>query len=99
MTVAQAVVEYLSSSTPVDTVDGQDNRERMIPGSSGSSARQCCRGRAGAPAVPVARPDALPFYQARNEQAQAHQSVGYARTPAPPTCAISASSARAPPTS
>ena len=35
MTVAQAVVEYLSKQYTVDSVGGQDFRERLIPGTFG----------------------------------------------------------------
>ena len=35
MTVAQAVVEYLSKQYTVDSVNGVDYRERLIPGTFG----------------------------------------------------------------
>ena len=35
MTVAQAVVEYLSKQYTVDSVGGEDFRERLIPGMFG----------------------------------------------------------------
>ena len=34
MTVAQAVVEYLSQQYTVDSINGVDYRERLIPGTS-----------------------------------------------------------------
>ena len=37
MTVAQAVVEYLSKQYTVDSINGVDFRERLIPGTFGIS--------------------------------------------------------------
>ena len=58
MTVAQAVVEYLSKQYTVDSVGGQDYRERLIPGHVRHlRPRQRCRRRPGPQAVPAARSD------------------------------------------
>ena len=76
MTVSQALIEFLAHQW---TVDG-DIRERTIPGmfgifghgnvaGIGQALKQCN----------VLQPDLMPYYQARNEQAMVHQSVGYAR--------------------
>ncbi len=76
MTVAQALVEFLARQW---TVDG-DVRERTIPGIFGifGHGNVAGIGQALRQANELER-DLMPYYQARNEQAMVHQSVGYAR--------------------
>jgi 3D-(3,5/4)-trihydroxycyclohexane-1,2-dione acylhydrolase (decyclizing) len=80
MTVAQAVVEYLARQYTVDGIGAQEYRGRLIPGvfgifghgnvaGIGQALKQC----------QVRDPALMPYYQGRNEQAQSHQAVGYAR--------------------
>ena len=76
MTVSQALVEFLGNQW---TVDG-DHRERTIPGMFGIFGHGNVAGIGQAlKQLNVDRPDLMPYYQARNEQAMVHQSVGYAR--------------------
>ena len=80
MTVAQAVVEYLSKQYTVDSVGGQDYRERLIPGTFGIFGHGNVAGVGQAlKQYQQLDPAIMPYYQGRNEQAQAHQAVGYAR--------------------
>ncbi|BAU94541.1 thiamine pyrophosphate-requiring enzyme [Corynebacterium suranareeae] len=76
MTVSQALVEFLGHQW---TVDG-DIRERTIPGMFGIFGHGNVAGIGQAlKQYNVEEPDLMPYYQARNEQAMVHQSVGYAR--------------------
>ncbi|KJQ52647.1 3D-(3,5/4)-trihydroxycyclohexane-1,2-dione acylhydrolase (decyclizing) [Microbacterium sp. SA39] len=76
MTVSQALVEFLGHQW---TVDG-DIRERTIPGMFGIFGHGNVAGIGQAlKQVNVEQPDLMPYYQARNEQAMVHQSVGFAR--------------------
>ncbi|MDQ0575860.1 3D-(3,5/4)-trihydroxycyclohexane-1,2-dione acylhydrolase (decyclizing) [Agromyces albus] len=76
MTVAQALVEFLARQW---TVDG-DLRERTIPGVFGIFGHGNVAGIGQAlRQANELEPDLMPYYQARNEQAMVHQSVGYAR--------------------
>lgn len=76
MTVSQALVEFLAHQW---TVDG-DIRERTIPGMFGIFGHGNVAGIGQAlKQFNVEQPDLMPYYQARNEQAMVHQSVGYAR--------------------
>lgn len=76
MTVSQALVEFLGHQW---TVDG-DHRERTIPGMFGIFGHGNVAGLGQALTQANAlEPDLMPYYQARNEQAMVHQSVGYAR--------------------
>lgn len=76
MTVSQALVEFLGHQW---TVDG-DIRERTIPGMFGIFGHGNVAGIGQALAqLNVEQPDLMPYYQARNEQAMVHQSVGFAR--------------------
>ena len=76
MTVSQALVEFLAHQW---TVDG-DIRERTIPGMFGIFGHGNVAGIGQAlKQANVEQPDLMPYYQARNEQAMVHQSVGYAR--------------------
>ncbi|PTT61366.1 thiamine pyrophosphate-binding protein, partial [Arthrobacter sp. HMWF013] len=80
MTVAQAVVEYLSKQYTVDTVGGVDYRERLIPGTFGIFGHGNVAGVGQAlKQYQQLDPTIMPYYQGRNEQAQSHQAVGYAR--------------------
>ena len=80
MTVAQAVVEYLSKQYTVDSVGGLDYRERLIPGTFGIFGHGNVAGVGQAlKQYQQLDPTIMPYYQGRNEQAQAHQAVGYAR--------------------
>ena len=80
MTVAQAVVEYLSKQYTVDRIGTEDYRERLIPGTFGIFGHGNVAGVGQAlKQYQAADPTIMPYYQGRNEQAQAHQAVGYAR--------------------
>src|SRR6478735_7975737 len=77
LTVGQAVVAYLSRQYTVDSIAGQDYRERLIPGIFGhgnvAGVGQALK------QYQQLDPSIMPYYQGRNEQALAHQAVGYAR--------------------
>lgn len=76
MTVSQALVEFLAHQW---TVDG-DIRERTVAGMFGIFGHGNVAGIGQAlKQFNVEQPDLMPYYQARNEQAMVHQSVGYAR--------------------
>jgi 3D-(3,5/4)-trihydroxycyclohexane-1,2-dione acylhydrolase (decyclizing) len=76
LTVSQALIEFLAHQW---TVDG-DHRERTIPGVFGIFGHGNVAGIGQALAQLNARqPEVMPYFQARNEQAMVHQSVGYAR--------------------
>ncbi|RGE20695.1 3D-(3,5/4)-trihydroxycyclohexane-1,2-dione acylhydrolase (decyclizing) [Leucobacter sp. wl10] len=81
MTVSQALVEFLANQWTVDrAVDGTGIRERTIPGTFGIFGHGNVAGVGQAlKQLNVDRPDLMPYYQARNEQAMVHQAVGYAR--------------------
>lgn len=80
MTVAQAVVEYLSKQYTVDSVNGVEYRERLIPGTFGIFGHGNVAGVGQAlKQYQQLDPAIMPYYQGRNEQAQVHQAVGYAR--------------------
>lgn len=80
MTVAQAVVEFLSKQYTVDSIDGVEYRERLIPGTFGIFGHGNVAGVGQAlKQYQAADPTIMPYYQGRNEQAQVHQAVGYAR--------------------
>ncbi|MDJ0318284.1 3D-(3,5/4)-trihydroxycyclohexane-1,2-dione acylhydrolase (decyclizing) [Arthrobacter antibioticus] len=80
MTVAQAVVEFLGKQYTIDNIGGQEYRERLIPGMFGIFGHGNVAGVGQAlKQFQVSDPTLMPYYQGRNEQAQAHQSVGYAR--------------------
>ena len=71
MTVAQAVVEYLSKQYTVDSVGGQDFRERLIPGTFGIFGHGNVAGVGQAlKQYQQLDPTIMPYYQGRNEQAQ-----------------------------
>jgi 3D-(3,5/4)-trihydroxycyclohexane-1,2-dione acylhydrolase (decyclizing) len=76
MTVSQALVEFLAHQW---TVDGEI-RERTVAGMFGIFGHGNVAGIGQAlKQANVDDPDLMPYYQARNEQAMVHQSVGYAR--------------------
>ncbi|WP_307045007.1 3D-(3,5/4)-trihydroxycyclohexane-1,2-dione acylhydrolase (decyclizing) [Agromyces ramosus] len=76
MTVGQALVEFLACQW---TVDGEV-RERTIPGVFGIFGHGNVAGLGQALMESNADdPERMPYYQARNEQAMVHQSVGFAR--------------------
>jgi len=76
MTVSQALVEFLAHQW---TVDG-DIRERTVAGMFGIFGHGNVAGIGQAlKQANALQPDLMPYYQARNEQAMVHQSVGYAR--------------------
>ncbi len=80
MTVAQAVVEYLSQQYTVDTINGVEYRERLIPGTFGIFGHGNVAGVGQAlKQYQQLDPAIMPYFQGRNEQAQVHQAVGYAR--------------------
>ena len=76
MTVSQAIVEFLSNQY---TVDG-DIRVRTIQGIYGIFGHGNVAGIAQA-LIQKAEidPQAMPFHQARNEQAMGHESIAYSR--------------------
>ncbi len=74
--MSQALIEFLANQW---TVDG-DVRERTVPGVFGIFGHGNVAGIGQAlRQLNVEQPDLMPYYQARNEQAMVHQSVGYAR--------------------
>ena len=76
MTVSQALMEFLAHQW---TVDGE-HRERTIAGTFGIFGHGNVAGVGQALKQLNSRePGLMPYYQARNEQAMVHQSVGYAR--------------------
>ncbi|WP_035771832.1 3D-(3,5/4)-trihydroxycyclohexane-1,2-dione acylhydrolase (decyclizing) [Arthrobacter sp. Br18] len=93
MTVAQAVVAFLSQQYTVDNVGRQEYRERLIPGMFGIFGHGNVAGVGQAlKQFQTTDPSLMPYYQGRNEQAQVHQAVGYARhTRRRATFAVSAS--------
>ncbi|MCW4466384.1 3D-(3,5/4)-trihydroxycyclohexane-1,2-dione acylhydrolase (decyclizing) [Glutamicibacter sp. MNS18] len=80
MTVAQAVVEFLGRQYTVDNIGGTRYRERLIPGMFGIFGHGNVAGVGQAlKQWQVTDPTLMPYYQGRNEQAQSHQAVAYAR--------------------
>ncbi len=76
MTVGQALIEFLANQW---TVDG-DIRVRTIVGTFGIFGHGNVAGVGQAlKQYSVDQPDLMPYYQARNEQAMVHESVGFAR--------------------
>ncbi|MFF1634694.1 3D-(3,5/4)-trihydroxycyclohexane-1,2-dione acylhydrolase (decyclizing) [Leifsonia sp. NPDC058248] len=76
MTVSQALMEFLAHQW---TVDGE-HRERTIAGTFGIFGHGNVAGVGQAlKQLAVDDPALMPYYQARNEQAMVHESVGYAR--------------------
>ncbi|MDQ6753194.1 MAG: 3D-(3,5/4)-trihydroxycyclohexane-1,2-dione acylhydrolase (decyclizing) [Actinomycetota bacterium] len=80
MTVAQALVGFLGQQFTVDRIGNEEYRERLIPGMFGIFGHGNVAGVGQAlKQYQVSDPSVMPYYQGRNEQAQVHQSVGYAR--------------------
>jgi 3D-(3,5/4)-trihydroxycyclohexane-1,2-dione acylhydrolase (decyclizing) len=80
MTVAQAVVSFLGQQYTVDRIGAREYRERLIPGMFGIFGHGNVAGVGQAlKQYQVSEPQLMPYYQGRNEQAQVHQAVGYAR--------------------
>ncbi|MGP9651161.1 3D-(3,5/4)-trihydroxycyclohexane-1,2-dione acylhydrolase (decyclizing) [Glutamicibacter sp. AOP38-B1-38] len=80
MTVAQAVVEFLGRQYTVDNIGGAAYRERLIPGMFGIFGHGNVAGVGQAlKQWQLKDPSLMPYYQGRNEQAQSHQAVAYAR--------------------
>ncbi|MDJ0354633.1 3D-(3,5/4)-trihydroxycyclohexane-1,2-dione acylhydrolase (decyclizing) [Paenarthrobacter sp. PH39-S1] len=80
MTVAQALVEFLANQYTVDRVGTEEYRGRLIPGTFGIFGHGNVAGVGQAlRQYQQSDPELMPYYQGRNEQAQVHQSVGYAR--------------------
>lgn len=81
MTVSQALIEFLANQWTVDRdADGTEVRERTIPGVFGIFGHGNVAGVGQAlKQLNVEQPELMPYFQARNEQAMVHQSVGYAR--------------------
>ncbi|UOQ59295.1 3D-(3,5/4)-trihydroxycyclohexane-1,2-dione acylhydrolase (decyclizing) [Leucobacter rhizosphaerae] len=86
MTVSQALVEFLANQWTVDRDGSGENgvgreiRERTIPGMFGIFGHGNVAGIGQAlKQANVDDPELMPYFQARNEQAMVHQSVGYAR--------------------
>lgn len=80
MSVAQAVVEFLSNQWTVDRVDGVRTEVRTIPGTFGIFGHGNVAGVGQAlKQAQVHTPGLMPYYQGRNEQGMVHQAVGYAR--------------------
>lgn len=81
MTVSQALVEFLANQWTVDRdANGQEIRERTIPGMFGIFGHGNVAGIGQAlKQANALNPELMPYFQARNEQAMVHQSVGYAR--------------------
>lgn len=80
MTVAQAVVEFLGKQYTVDKIGAEEYRGRLIPGMFGIFGHGNVAGVGQAlKQYQLSDPTLMPYYQGRNEQAQSHQAVGYAR--------------------
>jgi 3D-(3,5/4)-trihydroxycyclohexane-1,2-dione acylhydrolase (decyclizing) len=80
LSVSQALVEFLANQWTVDRIGGEEYRERTIPGMFGIFGHGNVAGVGQALKQYQAQDPALmPYYQGRNEQAQVHQAVGYAR--------------------
>lgn len=80
LSVAQALVTFLSSQYTVDHIGSQTYRERTIPGMFGIFGHGNVAGVGQAlRQYQEQDPSIMPYFQGRNEQAQVHQSVGYAR--------------------
>ena len=80
LSVSQALVEFLANQWTVDRVGGTEYRERTIPGMFGIFGHGNVAGVGQALKQYQAQdPTLMPYYQGRNEQAQVHQAVGYAR--------------------
>jgi 3D-(3,5/4)-trihydroxycyclohexane-1,2-dione acylhydrolase (decyclizing) len=80
LSVSQALVKFLSSQYTVDRIGAEEYRERTIPGMFGIFGHGNVAGVGQAlRQYQEQDPALMPYFQGRNEQAQVHQSVGYAR--------------------
>lgn len=80
MTVAQALVEFLGRQYTVDRIGTEQYRERLFPGMFGIFGHGNVAGVGQAlKQWQATDPTLMPYYQGRNEQAQSHQAVAYAR--------------------
>lgn len=80
LSVAQAVVKFLGNQYTVDEIAGTRFRERTIPGTFGIFGHGNVAGVGQAlRQFQELEPELMPYFQGRNEQAQVHQAVGYAR--------------------
>ncbi|GAA1749316.1 3D-(3,5/4)-trihydroxycyclohexane-1,2-dione acylhydrolase (decyclizing) [Kocuria aegyptia] len=80
LSVSQALVEFLANQWTVDRIGGEEYRQRTIPGMFGIFGHGNVAGVGQALKQYQAEdPTVMPYYQGRNEQAQVHQAVGYAR--------------------
>lgn len=80
LSVSQAVVAFLSRQYTVDQIGSETYRERTIPGMFGIFGHGNVAGVGQAlRQYQEQDPVIMPYFQGRNEQAQVHQSVGYAR--------------------
>ena len=80
LSVSQALVEFLANQWTVDRIGAEEYRQRTIPGMFGIFGHGNVAGVGQALKQYQAQDPALmPYYQGRNEQAQVHQAVGYAR--------------------
>lgn len=80
LSVAQALVKFLGNQYSVDEIAGKRFRERTIPGMFGIFGHGNVAGVGQAlRQFQELEPELMPYFQGRNEQAQVHQAVGYAR--------------------
>ena len=80
LSVSQALVKFLSNQYTVDRIGAHEYRERTIPGMFGIFGHGNVAGVGQAlRQYQEQDPTLMPYFQGRNEQAQVHQSVGYAR--------------------
>ncbi|MBD7996217.1 3D-(3,5/4)-trihydroxycyclohexane-1,2-dione acylhydrolase (decyclizing) [Arthrobacter sp. Sa2CUA1] len=80
MSVSQALVAFLANQWTVDRIGPQEYRTRTIPGIFGIFGHGNVAGVGQAlKQFQAEDPTLMPYYQGRNEQAQVHQAVGYAR--------------------
>ncbi len=80
MSVAQAIITFLGNQYTVDTIGDETFRARTVPGIFGIFGHGNVAGMGQAlRQYQEQDPELMPYYQGRNEQAQVHQAVGYAR--------------------
>ncbi|QRZ61485.1 3D-(3,5/4)-trihydroxycyclohexane-1,2-dione acylhydrolase (decyclizing) [Rothia sp. ZJ932] len=80
LSVSQAIVKFLGNQYTVDQIGNETFRERTIPGMFGIFGHGNVAGMGQAlRQYQELETDLMPYYQGRNEQAQVHQAVGYAR--------------------
>lgn len=80
LSVSQAIIKFLGNQYTVDQIGNETFRERTIPGMFGIFGHGNVAGMGQALRQYQELDNKLmPYYQGRNEQAQVHQAVGYAR--------------------